>query len=305
MAKSKSVSNARRYRSKEKLKNTQGLTPKTINVIPDGGDPPIPRNPNKLTIHQLRACAPLSVRKNITQKHLDLINSKLDDSELRDEYREHLLSWIGVMQLGRWKFNDYINAVKYVTHKLMGDTQQSAWVKVFPERYQRLIDKGIPMKDISGHVTMYNKSELVMKLCERTLPSLHVLNSDLLQEAINVSANLMRTAKSETVRMKSAATLIEHLKPPESLKVNLNVGVSNDTIEDLMSITAGLAAEQKKAIEAGTMSAAQVANMGIIKKRSDDESDADVVDAKFQSMDVDKGPKRSNRLADFFPGVGK
>jgi hypothetical protein len=226
---------------------------------------------------------------------VDLINSSIDDSEIRDVYRENILSWINVLQEGKWKINDYANAVKYVTYKLLGDTQMSSWVKVFPDRFQKLVDKGIPDKNISAHVTMYNKTPLVLKIHERTLPAIHLLNSDILQEAINVEATLMRTSRSDTVRMKAAAILIEHLKAPESLKVDINVGVSNDTVEDLRGITRALAVEQKRMIESGGMSAKGIAEMDVIRKRED------AIDAEFEEMEAD--PVNRNQLVkDFWPG---
>lgn len=280
--------------------NTKGSNKKvdnviTVPVIMDGGNPPIPKDPTALTIHQIRACAPLGLRKNISQNMVDVINAAVDDSEIKDRYREHILSWINVMQEGKWKMKDYANAVKFVTYKLMGDSQMSAWAKVFPDRLQRLIDKGIPDKNISAHVTMYNKTPLVLKITERTLPPLHIINSDILQEAINVEAELMRSAKSETVRMKAAATLIEHLKAPESLKVDINVGVSNDTVEDLREITRALAVEQRRMIESGGMSAKGIAEMSVIKK-----SEA-IIEAEFEEMEIEP-IKRNNLVSDFFPG---
>ncbi len=263
--------------------------------IIEGGDPPIPEDATELTIHQVRACAPLGVRKNITEKMVQLINSDLDNSIVRDDFRDHILGWIDVLGEGKWKIQDYVNGVKYVTFMLTGDTKQQAWVKVFPVRYQRLIDKGIPDKNISATVSMYGKSPLIMKIMERTLPPIHVLNADLLQEAINCEATLMRTAKSETVRMKAAATLIEHLKVPETLKVDLNVGVSNDTVEDLREITRGLAVQQRKMIESGDMSAGDVAEMAVIKRREE------AIDVEYEEMEIDQ-PKLGDTLGEFFPG---
>lgn len=255
-----------------------------------------PSNPNHLTIHQLRACAPLSLRKAITPNIVKLVNSEIDDSEAHEEFRDHVVSWIDVMQYGKWKIKDYVNACKYVTHKLLGSTQQSSWVKTFPDRYQRMVDNGSSDKQISSAVSLYNRGDLVIRITERTLPPIHILNSDLLQEAINVQAHLMRHAKSETVRMKASATLIENLKAPESVKVDLNVGVSNDTLEDLRQITRGLAVEQKKMIESGAMSPRQIAEMSVIRKK-----DEEVIEAEFEEMTPDK-PTVQNTIKDFFPG---
>ncbi len=260
-----------------------------------GGDPHVPKRSNKLTVHQFRACAPLSIRKNITKEMVQLINADIDKSDVKEEFREHLLTWVDVMQEGKWKVRDYISACKFMTHKLMGDTQQSAWVKTFPDRFQAMVDKGMSDKSIASRVSLYNSNPLVQKIAARTLPSLHVLNSDILQEAINVSAELMRSAKSETVRQKSAATLIEHLKPPEALKVDISVGVSNDTVEDLREITRGLAVQQQKMIKSGGMSAGQIASMDVVKK-----IDEEIIEAEYNEMELEPIPQK-NPLKDFFP----
>lgn len=266
--------------------------------IAEGGDPPIPKDATALTIHQVRACAPLGIRKSITQKTVDVINAALDDSEAKSEFRENVISWINVMQEGKYKIQSYVNACKYVTYKLLGDTQQAAWVKVFPDRYQRLIDKGIDNFQIAGHVSMYNKTDIVVKITERTLPPLHVINSDLLQEAINVQAVLMRSAKSETVKQKAAATLIENLKPPENLKVSLDVGVSSESVENFREITRALAVQQRKMIESGGMSAKDVAEMSVIDKAEE------VIEAEFKEMEV-KPPNHLDPTKDFFQRQGR
>ncbi len=266
------------------------------NLLPFIG-PVEPKDPKRMTKAKLRACAPISLRANITDKHVDLINSCVDDSSIRDSFRDNILQWSGVLSQGKYKYKSYIRAVSFVTHMLLGDKARTAWTKAFPDKFQRLVDMGKPNNVIAAHVNQYLKSGIVMKIMERTLPPVHVLNADLLQEAINVSAELMRSARSETVRQKSAATLIEHLKPPESLKVDLNVGVSNDSLEDLRNITRGLAVEQRKMIESGGMTAGEVAEMEVIKKvelKADD-----VIEAKFEEVGYDEDKRHSEKL--FWP----
>ena len=56
---------------------------------------------------------------------------------------------------------DYVNAVKYVSHKLMGCTNLDAYVKTFPVKYQGFLNQGVLSKDIASYITAYNKSKLV------------------------------------------------------------------------------------------------------------------------------------------------
>ena len=263
-------------------------------------NPPVPTEPvirrdtENLTLDQLRGCVPLSIRKNIKQNMVDLVNSNCDDVDERNTFRDNILTFASVLQEGKWKFEDYICAVKYVSHKLLGDGNSMAWAKVFPDRYQRLVDKGASSKVISAHTTQYNGTDLVSKIVERTLSPVWITNCDILQEAINVQATLMRGAKSETVRHKAAANLIENLKRPENIQVDLNVGVSNDTVEDLRNVTRALAQQQKMMIEQGHATASDIAGSEIIKREEE------VVDAEFEEMEPEANTKQGNLVKDFY-----
>jgi len=257
----------------------------------------LPQVSDALTLDQLKACAPLKIRKNITQDMCNLVNSACDDENEREIFRENILTFSDVLMEGKWKYQSYIDAVKYVSHKMLGNGNTLAWSKVFPKRYQKMIDAGYSSKDISAHTTQFNQRPIVTKIMERTLIPIHVLNSDILQEAIRVQAFLMKNAKSETVRTKAAANLIENLKAPETLKVDLKVGVSNDTVEDLREVTRALAVEQRRMIESGGMTAQGIAEMEVIKKEEE------IVEAEFVEMEPD--PVSRGDIAQEFFNMGK
>lgn len=249
--------------------------------------PPVEDLKDGLTIGMLKGMTPLNLRRNITPELVSLVNAAIDDSEERDTMRENFISWIGVLHEGRIQIKSYLNAVKYVSYKILGDTSLLAYTKTFPVRYESFLKRGKSAVQIAGHVSMYGRSLSVTQIIERTLVPVWILNSDILQEAINTQAELMRFARSETVRMKAAANLIEHLKQPESVKVDLNVGVSNETIEDLRNVTRQLAVEQKRIIESGGMNARQVAEMNVIKTQKAYPHEGDMeeaIEAEYQDI---------------------
>ena len=221
-----------------------------------------------LTKGQLQASMPKKFRHNVTDEMISFINSTEGD-EFRDVYKENLIGFASVIEGGRYKMADYINAVKFVSYKLIGDTNTIAYAKTFPDRYQRLVDKNTPMKTISSFSTAYNKGDLVHRILERTLVPVHILNMDIHQEAINTQADLMRTAKSETVRQKAAECLIMQLKAPEASKIEVDVTYSNSSIDDLRETTRALAQQQLKMIQSGAVTAEHVAHSDIIAKRKD------------------------------------
>ncbi|WP_049149118.1 hypothetical protein [Moraxella catarrhalis] len=220
-----------------------------------------------LTVDVLKKSLPSKYKRNVNDDLLEHINTILDHPELYDDYRNNFLTYISVIQDGKYKLDDYLNAIKYCTHKLMGESNMDSFVKTFPNRYQSMIAKGYTAKEMSAHVAMYNKNKLVNTILEQTMIPTWVLNQDLYQKAINVQADLMLNAMSEKVRSDAANSLLVHLKPPEVKKVELDVGIKqNDEIEALRNITAELAAQQRRMIEAGVITAKQNAETKLITK---------------------------------------
>lgn len=214
-----------------------------------------------LTIEQFKQALPEKVKKSVNQELIDSINTTLSDPEMFEAYRENLLSYTKVMADGRFKVQEYTNAVRYVSHKLMGCTNIEAYTKTFPDKYARFVAQGVVAKDIASYVTAYNKSKLVNLIFEQTLIPSYVLNQDLYQKALNVQADLMVNANSEKVRTDAANSLLSHLKMPEVHKVELDIAVKEDSsIAALRQATLELARHQRDSIGAGQMNAQEVAH---------------------------------------------
>jgi hypothetical protein len=230
-----------------------------------------------MTVAQFQQALPDKVKKSVNQELIDQVNLTLSNPEEFEAYRDNLLSYTGVMADGRFKVSEYMNAVRYVSHKLMGCTNIDAYTKTFPDKYQRFVAQGVAAKDIASYVTAYNKSKLVNLIFEQTLIPSYVLNQDLYQKALNVQADLMVTANSEKVRTDAANSLLTHLKMPEKLKVELDIGAKEDSsIAALRAATMELVKAQRLAIESGSMSAQQAAHSRVAM--------ADVVDVESKEV---------------------
>ena len=218
-----------------------------------------------LTLDQFKLALPDKVKKSINQELIDQINNTLSDPEMFEQYRDNLISYTKVMADGKFKVTQYIDAVRYVSFKLMGCTNIEAYTKTFPDKYQRFVQQGVQAKDIASYVTAYNKSKLVNLIFEQTLIPSHVLNQDLYQRALNVQADLMINAKSEKVRCDAANSLLTQLKAPEVKKVELDIGVKEDSsIAALRATTLELARQQRLMVESGAMNAQEIAHGKLI-----------------------------------------
>jgi hypothetical protein len=218
-----------------------------------------------LTLEQFQKVLPTQVKKSVNAELIDKINNTLSDPVLLENYRDNLLSYTSVMRDGRFKIQSYLDAVRYVSFKLLGSSNIDAYVKTFPDRYQTMLNNNTDGKDIASYVTAYNKNKLVNLIFEQTLIPFHVLNADKYQHALNVQVELMVSAKSEKVRSDAANSVMTHLKPPESKKIELDITMSEDkSLTDLKAATMDLVLAQKKALLGGISSITDIAHSNII-----------------------------------------
>ncbi len=219
----------------------------------------------QLTIEQFQRVLPKQVKLRITPEMVKGINGLMGDPQLRENFRDNLLSYTSVMADGKYKIIAYINAVRYVSFKLLGSTNIEAYAKTFPERYQRLINEGANNKVISSYSTAYKKTQLVIKIMEQTLVPSHIFNADLYQKALNRQAHLMMHANSEKVQTDAANSLLNNLKAPEAIKLEMDINVKEDkSINELRETTLALVAQQRKMLEDGNVSVKTVAHSKLL-----------------------------------------
>ena len=224
-----------------------------------------------LTREQFQKVLPKDVRGRVTDEVIDNINKLITEPELRDTFRDNLLSFGSIMNDGRYKLQGYIDACRFVSYKLLGSTTMEAYVKTFPDRYQRLVSENTPDNVISAYAAAFNKTQLVNKIFEQTLVPTHVLNADVYQKAINVQAYLMVNANSEKVRTDAANSLLNALKKPEASKMQLDISFKEDkTLEELRATTQALVEQQKRLLEEKVINAKDVAEAVIISKEVED-----------------------------------
>jgi len=219
----------------------------------------------QLTTEVFQRAMPKQFRGRINQEVIDDINTTFSDPALMEQYRDNLLSYTHVMKDGKFKMSQYLEAVKYVGFKLMGNSNIEAYAKTFPSRYNYYVANGTSQKDLASYVTSYNKNKLVNLIFEQTLIPTHILNADMYQKAINVQAELMMdTNVSFKVRSDAANSLLTHLKAPET-KMEIDITIKQDsTLADLRATTDLLVQQQSKFLIEGVVDAKTIAHSELI-----------------------------------------
>ena len=226
-----------------------------------------------MTVELLKAALPPALHTNASQDLADKINQLAVEPEMCAEIRGNFLTFSKVMTEGKYKTEDYLSAIVYVTHKLMGYSNKDAYIRTFPDRYQNLMARGVT--DVSPYVAGYHKNQLVNKIMEQTLIPLHLVYQDALHSAIQTQLRLMTSASSEKVQSDAANSILTHLKAPEIKKVEVDVNVKqNGGIDDLKATMTQLARTQLEHIQGkhGTAGSIAAAPLVMITQKEKDEA---------------------------------
>mgnify|MGYP005847358057 CR=1 FL=1 len=221
-----------------------------------------------VTLDQVKQALPRDMRGSVQSSIVDKINEIANaDSHMRECYRDNVLGYLHVVKDGKYKMTDYLNAVRFVSYKLMGLGIAESYARTFPDRFQRLKDEGASDKHISSFSSSYNKNKLVNAILEQSLIPSHVLNADVFQKAVNTQmAIMLNDDASYKVRSDAANSLMVHLKQPEKSKVELDVTVNEGkTIDELRDVTRRLAEEQAKVLDTGLYNTKEIAHSKIVE----------------------------------------
>ena len=223
-----------------------------------------------LTLHQVAHALPANLKNNVTQQLVDNINNCVADPIMAEAIKDNFLSYTQVLSEGKFKTEDYLSAVMYVSFKLMGMTNQDAYARTFPARYRTLLNNGTSAKDISSYVSMYNKGRLVNLILEKSLIPTWVLNQHIYQKAINVQADLMSNANSEMVRMQAANSILTHLAKPKEVGPLINLDLREGSgLNELKATLTQLAQQQRDLIGQG-VTTKSIADQGLVIDHVDD-----------------------------------
>ena len=218
-----------------------------------------------VTIVELKDSVPKNMRVLVTTDLVTAVNALNMDDEERSYYRDNLLTLGKVLEQGRWSVPQYLNAVRFITYKLMGCKNNEAYAKTFSAKFNKFKANGIDDKTISRYVTAYSGSKLVTAVYEAASIPFYMINRDYRQQALMVQVDLMKNAKSEMVRTTAASSVLSTLEPPKESKIELSLGEKDvSVIAELRDAVSRLACEQAKVISTGSMTAKQIAATPLI-----------------------------------------
>jgi len=221
---------------------------------------------------------PKKLKSFITDEVVDNINNISSDPDFAKFYRENLITYTTCIKEGVFSVSDYVSAIKYITYKVLGDTNKDAYIKTFPDRFKSMREKEYSDKAMNASITAYNKGKLVSLLMERTIIPMHIYGRDLHIDALNRNADLMYNAKSESVQQKASVAILEYTQPPEESKIEIDMTIKDreNVVDEYENALRTLAQGQGKLIVDG----GDVKAIANIKIRRDESIEAEIAETK-------------------------
>lgn len=206
-----------------------------------------------LSLDLVQKAVPANLKNAVTQTLVDKINTISSEPLVAEQIRDNFISYTGVLKEGKFKTEDYLNAVAFVSYKLMGYSNQESYFKTFPQRYQDMLAAGKGQKDIASFVSIYARGKLVNLILEQTLVPTWVLNQDLYQEAINTQAKIMKDPDvCSRDRVAAANSILTHLGKPKEAGPLLNIDMREQSgVNELRGLLSQLAGQQVQQIQSG------------------------------------------------------
>lgn len=227
-----------------------------------------------LSIEAVRSSVPRNFRGNITESFLDDLERSMNDPEMGKIMKENFLTYTNVLNESAKNVTiwDYVNAVKFISYKIMGYSIEESWKKTFPNRAEELVKEG-KLSWINKYANGFNKTKIVNKIYEQTLIPSYVLNAPMYQRALNVLNDMiMNDEVRGMAKVKACETILNYTKPPEVNKAEVNVTIKqSDAITELREAAEAFAASMQNAVSSGQKTVGEIIDAEVVKVTSEGE----------------------------------
>lgn len=205
---------------------------KEMRVLPEAQDPEdLLLDEGTITAEKLRMFLPKGSRVRVDQATVELINKLIDESAChKGLMEERLMSHLHLMGPGIG-FKQVMNAVQFVTLiTTPGMTQAKAYALVFPDKAQEILERG---GDVSSFASQYAGTKVPTTIMQdiQIGPSITYapLRHQIVQKLLALTNGKAADGPaSATVQLNAAIALLDYIKVPEAMTINLNASVADE-----------------------------------------------------------------------------
>lgn len=234
----------------------------------------------EVTVEELQKRFPAK-KNTITEEVVDLINQSNSDPYFNgDEFLENMMTYQNVMYKNSGSLGEYINALRFCAYLETDVNNYTEAYKRARAADQFVIDRANAdtdsnaYKELTGAASRYRKTPMVRDILTQAEMPLYLMFQGARYGAVAKLVKEMETAAFSKDRISAAKAILEHVKPPENMKIELDIGVKEDNkLQQLNDQLAEIASRQKHHLEMGT---AGLDHFGSMKVKESSVIDAEV-----------------------------
>ena len=186
------------------------------------------------------------------------IDMIIEHHDAPEEFSEALLTFSNVLKSGKYKSEAYVKAVQYCQYRSINMSMVKSYRLTYPLRCFR-DGKAKPTGTVDALASLYDKTKLVQSILAQMQIPLHIMMMGERVRAANVLAHLMIHGETDRIQMESADKLLNHIVPPETQKIELDIGIkTDDTIKELNTTLTKIADLAQDRIKAGLITPVEV-----------------------------------------------
>ena len=218
------------------------------------------KDKSPVTVEYLKSIFP-NKKSTITHEIADMVHAaNMSDDFNGDEFIDTLVTYRDVMSKGAYSVKDYVTAVKFCAYLIAeNDNTLEAYKKARAgdEFVMSKIDAAPGTQDyntLSSAASRYRQSKLVKELLTTSQMPLYLMFQGERYRAVEVLAREMQEAAYSKDRISAADKLLTHVKPPENLQVELEIGPNQEALDlgaELSKQLAASVAMQRALLERG------------------------------------------------------
>lgn len=198
-------------------------------------------------------------RLTIEGEALERINRTVNDESFDPErFIDSLVTYQKALMGENVSLIDYVNAIRFCGFMEVHEGNAvKAYIDTFKDR-DFVKDKldchrsSREWKILYGAATRYRKLPLVVNILTQAEVPLYLMFQGYRYRAVSVLVEEMENAKYSRDKINAADKLLTHLKPPENVKIELDVGISRDNIvNQYEEMLKGMVEKQRELLKAG------------------------------------------------------
>ena len=218
-------------------------------------------------------------KESITEELVTIINDANNNPFFSgDEFMNTIITYKDVMEKQKASLKDYLAAIRFCAYLESEDYNLTEAYKkshCHTEFVRERLDSptnSAEYKQLTNAASRYRKRPLIVQILTQSQLGLHLMFQGEQYRAINVLSDIMVNGRSEMARVAAAKELLANTKAPETHKLELDIGIRNESaMESLNAQLAQFALQSMEQLKSGRVDLSTLGAMTVAEEVIDAE----------------------------------